>query len=139
MKWIGLIVLFALCLGCNGDDPLDVAPDVHILVTNDPVIDGDCSDTVLLVGTVLGNLGLPSPNEPVTFEIVAGSASPPTLTGTFRPLPKSTDAVGLYTINFELEQTDCQDDCLGATACSLDIRATSDGVVSNHITISENL
>ena len=139
MNWIVLIVLVILCVGCNNNDPLDVVPDLHILITSDPVIEVDCTDTVLLVGTVLGNLGLPSPNEPVSFEIVPGSATPSTLTGTFSPLPKSTDAVGLYSITFVLDQTECQNNCIGATACSLNIRATSDGIVSNHITISENL
>ena len=142
---IAVVALLVLCLACDSDDAGSLFPGLpaistsNLLVTADPVIDTVCTDIVALTGTVLGGGGLPMSGQQVTFEIVPGSPSPASLTGAFNPVTALTDRTGLYTVDFTLDQQECQNNCINVTSCSLSIRATAAGQQSNEIAIEERL
>ena len=68
-----------------------------------------------------------------------GTATPATLTGTFNPVSTTSNILGIYSVNFTLDPTECQNNCIGGTPCGLEVRATADGVQSNVMPITESL
>ena len=143
-RFLVVLVLGLLCGACSDDEnPVDTIlgglPTTHLLVTGDAVIDTDCTDQVLLVGTVLDGSALPISGAQVTLEVVPGTPAPGTLTGTFTPASPTTDLFGVYAASFSLDGAECMASCIGATNCTLDLQATVSGVVSNTVAVTENL
>ncbi len=143
-KIIVAVTLALLCSACSDDEnPVDTIlgglPTIHLLVTADAVIDTDCTDQILLVGTVLDGSSLPISGAQVTLEVVPGTPAPGTLTGTFTPASPTTDLFGAYAASFILDGAGCMASCIGATNCTLDLQATVSGVPSNPLTVTETL
>lgn len=138
------VALVLLCGACSDDEnPVDTIlgglPTTHLLVTSDAVIDTDCTDQVFLVGTALDGSAVPISGAQVTLEVVPGTPTPGTLSGTFTPTSPTTDLFGAYATSFTLDGTECMASCTGAAVCTLDLQATISGVVSNTVTITESL
>ena len=119
-------------------------PNTHQLLSSDPVIDTICTNTIPLEGFLLDSALNTIPSVLVTYSVVSstvnGNPASPPLNGTFNPTSTLTGTgKPSYTAVFTMNQADCTNNCQGADACTLKIRAVGAGVDSNDLLITENL